>query len=70
METLLPYLIVGLCVAGLVLIETWWEHRKMDEFDPERGEFVFRGVSNSILYGTFWPTALILFVLGRVIRRK
>lgn len=67
MEPYLTYIIIGLLIAGWVLLETWLEYRKLNYFDPQRKEVVLRGVSNSIVYGTFWPTALILFVLGKMI---
>lgn len=69
MEHAWPYLIVGLCVTSWVLIETWLEHRKMDEFCPNRDDFALQGVANSVLFGVFWPTALILFVLGKLLRK-
>ncbi len=67
MEPYLTYVIGGLLVAGWVLLETWLEYRKLDYFDPEREELILKGVTNSIVYGTFWPTALILFALGKMI---
>lgn len=66
MEPYLTYVIGGLLVASWVGLETWLEYRKMDYFDPEREEVILKGVTNSIVYGTFWPTALILFVLGKL----
>lgn len=67
MEPYLTYVIGGLLVASWVGLETWLEYRKMDYFDPEREEVILKGVTNSIVYGTFWPTALILFALGKMI---
>jgi hypothetical protein len=66
MEPYLTYVIGGLLVASWVGLETWLEYRKMDYFDPEREEVILKGVTNSIVYGTFWPTTLILFVLGKL----
>lgn len=66
MEPYLTYVICGLLVASWVGLETWLEYRKMDNFDPEREEVILKGVTNSIVYGTFWPTTLILFVLGKL----
>jgi hypothetical protein len=67
MESYFAYVIVGILVCGLVLLETWIEYRKMDYFDPNRDEVMLKGVSNSIIYGTFWPSTLIFFVLGKLI---
>lgn len=66
MEPYLTYVIGGLLVASWVGLETWLEYRKMDYFDPDREEVILNGVTNSIVYGTFWPTTLILFVLGKL----
>lgn len=66
MEPYLTYVICGLLVASWVGLETWLEYRKMDYFDPAKEEVILKGVTNSIVYGTFWPTALILFVLGKL----
>jgi len=66
MEPYFAYVIGGLLVASWDGMETWLEYRKMDYFDPEREEVILKGVTNSIVYGTFWPTALILFVLGKL----
>lgn len=66
MEPYLTYVIGGLLVAIWVGLETWLEYRKMDYFDPDREELILNGVTNSIVYGTFWPTTLILFVLGKL----
>lgn len=66
MEPYLTYVICGLLVASWVGLETWLEYRKMDYFDPERKEIILKGVTNSIVYGIFWPTTLILFVLGKL----
>ena len=67
MESYFAYAIVGILVCGLALLETWIEYRKMDYFDPNRDEVMLKGVSNSIIYGTFWPSTLIFFVLGKLI---
>jgi hypothetical protein len=64
MEPYLTYVIGGLLVASWVGLETWLEYRNMDYFDPEKEEVILKGVTNSIVYGIFWPTTLILFVLG------
>lgn len=67
MEPYFTYLIGALLVAGWVAIETWLDYRKLGDFDgPAKDELVMTGVSHAILYGTFWPTVLILFVLGKV----
>ncbi len=67
MEPYLTYIIIGLLIAGWVLFETWMEYRKMNDFDPDKGYVIMRGVANSIVYGTFWPTALVLFFLGKLL---
>lgn len=69
MDKAIPYILVALLVTGLVLFETWWGYRKLDPYAPEREDYVVRGVANSIVYGTFWPTTLILYVLGKVMRK-
>lgn len=69
MEPYLTYVIGGLLVVGWVLLETWCDYRKLDNFDSkqEREELIIVGIANAIVYGTFWPTTLILFVLGKFI---
>jgi hypothetical protein len=56
---ILAYVLLGLLVAATVLLETWLCYRKLHEFAPEREDMAVKGVANAILYGAFWPTALL-----------
>lgn len=66
MTKYLIYLTIGFLIALLVLLETWLTYRKMDAWNPDREEVVYKGVSNAFVYGAFWPTTLILFVYGLI----